>query len=244
VRILLAESGSVDVNPKGSIGDFMVWRKRKQQAAGREVSGRELSDTEKLSSGPADIGNNLKNSRLGHIRTQVGPEGEEHRIATDHNIQVASESHLSAQVGLTPYNQDLFKGVWQADTREFCLPVSHRISQRPFVIPRNYRISGNLSTTRQVLVHGEFAAGVLDAPTVTVAPSGAVRGSITASNIQISGTVDAKVSASVAVEVSGRGRLAGEIRAPAVKVWPGAALHASKLTVGQYQPMASATNGL
>ncbi len=137
-----------------------------------------------------------------------------------------------SQAGLTPQNQDASPGIWPADTREFCLPVSHSASRRPYVIPRNYRISASLSTARQVVVHGEFAVGMLEAPTVTVVPTGVVRGRVVANNLQIAGTVDANVHAKLGIEVSGRGRLAGDVRAPAVKVWPGAVLHASKLTVG------------
>jgi cytoskeletal protein CcmA (bactofilin family) len=145
---------------------------------------------------------------------------------------VAVEAAQGAQGGLIPQNQDALGAVWQADTREFCMPVSHNTSQRPYIIPRNYRISGNLSTPRQVVVRGEFAAGVLEAPTLTVAPTGGVRGRIAAKNVQVAGTVDAKVQARVGIEVSGRGRLAGDIRSPSLKVWPGASLHASKMAVG------------
>ncbi len=188
----------------------MVWRKRKQQLA--------------------ESGIESKEHRSEHLSTKAELVG-----GLAQNAAARSQAPLGAHSGPMPHNQDLLKGVWQADTREFCLPVSHSTSQRPFVIPRNYRISGSVSTNRQVVVYGEFAAGVLEAPTVTVAPAGMVRGRVSAKNVQISGTVDAVVQALEGVEVSGRGRLAGEIRAPAVKVWPGAALHASKLIVGKQQ---------
>jgi cytoskeletal protein CcmA (bactofilin family) len=185
----------------------MVWRKKKQQVA--------ESDWE---------------------HSGVVPEGVIPRVERGGDASSAKAAGLGAvsdsKGGLIPQNQDPLNGVWPADIQEFCLPVTHSASQRPYVIPRNYRISGNLSTARQVIVHGEFAAGVLEAPTVTVAPSGGVRGRVTAKNVQISGTVDASVHARASIEVSGRGRLAGDIRTPAVKVWPGAILHASKLTVG------------
>jgi cytoskeletal protein CcmA (bactofilin family) len=142
------------------------------------------------------------------------------------------EGALVPQDKLSPQNQDVLKGTWQSDTREFSLPVAHSQSRRAYVIPRNYRISGNLSSARQILVYGDFATGVLEAPTVTVAPSGSVRGRVATNNLQVSGTVDAQVYARVGVEVSGRGRLSGEIHSPALKVWPGAALHASRLKVG------------
>jgi cytoskeletal protein CcmA (bactofilin family) len=191
----------------------MVWRRKKRQLAGSAGEPQQ------------PVGD--------HVVPEAG------RVAGTVNADVAEIKILrSSHLAVAPQDQGCCGssgdgGAWQAGAPEFSLPVSHAASRRPYIIPRNYRISGNLSTARQVVVNGEFVAGVLDAPTVTVAPGGRARGRIAANNVQIAGTVDAEVTARTAVEVSGRGHLAGEVRAPAVKVWPGAVLHVSSLNVGQ-----------
>ncbi|MFN4895407.1 MAG: polymer-forming cytoskeletal protein [Pseudomonadota bacterium] len=183
----------------------MVWRKRKQQLT------EAVSDQSR---------NDLTKSDL----VKQGPDG----------LQTTGEAveRVASAGSLSPRNLDAATSAWSPDTREFFLPVHHRASQRPYVLPRNYRISGDLSSDRQVLVEGEFLTGTLEAPTVTVATGGTVRGVVKALNVQVAGTVDANVNATQGVEVSGRGRLSGEIRTPTVKVAPGAVLHASKMFVG------------
>jgi cytoskeletal protein CcmA (bactofilin family) len=129
--------------------------------------------------------------------------------------------------GLTARNLDSTRSEWEVNEPGFSLPVHHRTSHRPYIIPRNYRISGAISSERQVLVCGEFAQGVLEAPTLTVAPGGLVKGQVIAASVQVAGTVDASVRALASVEVSGGGRVTGELQAPAMKVWPGAILQAA-----------------
>lgn len=182
----------------------MVWRKKKQQSAAP-------------SGGDHGLAGDASHREVTRA-TEQGPS-------------VGSKDSSSlATTSLTARNIDFTWSEWEVHQEEFSVPAPRRIGQRPYVIPRNYRISGAVSSERQVLVCGEFADGVLDAPTVTVAPSGVVRGRVLASSVQVAGTVDASVVALVSVEVSGRGRVAGEVKAPAMKVWPGARLQASIMT--------------
>lgn len=137
---------------------------------------------------------------------------------------------------LRTQNLDSSPGSWLVDAEEFKIPVRLQGIQRPYIIPRNYRITGDVTSARRVVVEGELAGGMLDVPTVTVTAGGCLRGCVKAANLQIAGLVDADVSVSEAIEVSGRGRLAGRIVAPEVKVWPGAVLHGAVLTVGEKTP--------
>lgn len=130
-----------------------------------------------------------------------------------------------------PQNHDSSVDSWNPDTREFTIPARLATSKRPYVLPRNYRISGDLASDRQVIVQGEFLSGLLDAPNVLVAPGGVVRDSLVASNLQVAGTVDANVRVESCVEISGRGRVSGSVKAPMIKAAPGARLEGCELQV-------------
>jgi|GEM_PF-2600879 len=134
--------------------------------------------------------------------------------------------------GLSPQNGDEAQGSWLVDAEEFKVAVRPQGAQRPYTIPRNYLITGDMTSARRVVIEGEFAGGLLDAPTVTVTAGGSLRGRVKAAHLQVAGSVDADVLVGEALEVSGRGQLAGHIQAPQVKVWPGAVLHGAVLTVG------------
>jgi cytoskeletal protein CcmA (bactofilin family) len=192
----------------------MVWRKRRQQTTDSRAAVGGGVDTSPGGGAPPSEPVS---------RAAVGRGG---------GTQVGGAQVSSAQVGSAPQNLDSLSGGAEACNRDFSIPVSCPGSQRPYVIPRNYRISGLISSDRQVLVQGEFSDGVLKAPTVTVTPGGVVRGRIEATNVQVAGTVSADVVSRAAIEVSDRGRLAGHVQAPAIKVWPGAILDASKLSIG------------
>ncbi len=133
----------------------------------------------------------------------------------------------------TAQNQDNSHDDWNPDTREFTIPVRITNSKRPYTLPRNYRISGDLASDRQVIVQGEFLSGFLNAPMVLVAPGGVVRDNLTAANLRVAGTVDAVANIGVCVEISGRGCISGTIKAPAIKAAPGARLDGCQLQITQ-----------
>jgi cytoskeletal protein CcmA (bactofilin family) len=140
--------------------------------------------------------------------------------------------HIGAPGQPSAQNLDTIASSWVVDADEFKVPVRIQGSQRPYTIPRNYRIIGDITSARRIVIDGEFAGGVLEAPTVTVTAGGCLRGRVKAGNLQVAGAVDADVAVGEALEVSGRGQLAGTIDAPEVKIWPGAILHGATLAVG------------
>lgn len=183
----------------------MEWRKKKQR--------KEVTERSESAHGPVAEGQ-------GGAAGSVGSSGTT-AIGTAGNAAL-----------LTPQNLDYESTGWAAGAREFALSTCHSESQRPYVVPRNYLISGNISTQRRVVISGEVIAQELRAPTITVASGGVVRGTVHAGSVQVAGTIDARVVATQSVEVSGRGHVSGVVRSPAVKVWPGAVLHTASMEVG------------
>jgi cytoskeletal protein CcmA (bactofilin family) len=144
---------------------------------------------------------------------------------------------VSSVLNQTTNNSDSLGGVWASKAPEFQMPVRSRPSLKPYVIPANYKISGNIFSDRAVLVFGQFAEGEIEAPTVTVEPGGTLNGGVHVQTLRIAGTSDAVVSASTGVEVSSRGTLRGRIVTPAIKIWPGATLLGAQIEVEPSQPV-------
>lgn len=173
-------------------------------------------------------------------KTTIGVEGSDTAsLASAANLIVhessASEKNIPAPVSSvlnqTTNNSDSLGGVWASKAPEFQMPVRSRPSLKPYVIPANYKISGNIFSDRAVLVFGQFAEGEIEAPTVTVEAGGTLNGNVHVQTLRIAGTSDAVVSASTGVEVSSRGTLRGRVTTPALKVWPGATLLGAQIEV-------------
>jgi cytoskeletal protein CcmA (bactofilin family) len=134
---------------------------------------------------------------------------------------------------IAPRNLDAIKSDWADKVPEFQLPVRPMGTTRPYVIPANYKISANIFSSRPVVVRGQFTAGVVEAPTVTVEPGGLLCDTAVVENLQVAGESQAKVSATAAVEVSSRGTLSGSVTSPNLKVWPGANLKDAQVRIGK-----------
>ena len=134
---------------------------------------------------------------------------------------------------ITPRNLDAVKSDWTDKAPEFQLPVRPMGTTRPYVIPANYKISADIFSSRPVIIRGQFAAGVVEVPTVTVEPGGLLCDTAIVENLKVAGESQAKVSATAAVEVSSRGTLSGSVTSPNLKVWPGANLKGAQVRIGK-----------
>jgi cytoskeletal protein CcmA (bactofilin family) len=134
---------------------------------------------------------------------------------------------------IAPKNLDAIKSDWADRAPEFQLQVRPMGTTRSYVIPANYKISGDIFSSRPVIIRGQFAAGVVEAPTVTVEPGGLLCDTAVVENLQVAGESQAKVSATAAVEVSSRGTLSGSVTSPNLKVWPGANLKGAQVRIGK-----------
>jgi cytoskeletal protein CcmA (bactofilin family) len=105
-------------------------------------------------------------------------------------------------------------------------------SQRGYVIPSGYRISGAILTSRPVVVSGEIVSGLVDAPSLTVLPGGGLGASAHVQVIKIHGAVSGDIIASNLVDVSAQGEVSGEVRSPAIRVAPGARIAGASLAIG------------
>jgi cytoskeletal protein CcmA (bactofilin family) len=132
---------------------------------------------------------------------------------------------------IAPRNLDAVKSDWADKAPEFQLPVRPMGTTRPYVIPANYKISADIFSSRPVVIRGHFAAGVVEAPTVTVEPRGVLCDTAIVENLRVAGESQAKVSATAAVEVSSRGTLSGSVNSPNLKVWPGANLKGAQVEI-------------
>jgi cytoskeletal protein CcmA (bactofilin family) len=134
---------------------------------------------------------------------------------------------------IAPRNLDAVKSDWTDRVPEFQLEVRPMGTTRPYVIPTNYKISGDIFSSRPVVIRGQFAAGVIEAPTVTVEPGGLLCDTAIVESLQVAGESQAKVSATAAIEVSSRGTLRGSVASPNLKVWPGANLKGAQVRIGK-----------
>ncbi len=101
-----------------------------------------------------------------------------------------------------------------------------------YVVPRGYKISGSIATSRPIVVDGEIAGPKTVANEVFVRPGGVVSGAIVTSSLVVEGVVEAPVSARKGVEVRAGGVLRGSVESPSLAVAPGANIGGCLLQVG------------
>ena len=185
------------------VGAFMVW-KRKRQTVDSSVSDKSLSS-----------GGLVKSSGVAGSESPLGVLGHD----------------MTAPTG-APKNVDTVKSDRTDRAPEFQMPVRASGAASSYVIPANYKISGDIFLARPVVIRGQFVAGVIEAPTVTVEPGGFLDDRAEVENLRVAGESQATVSASVGVEVSARGILGGAVTSPSLKVWPGANLKGAQVAIG------------
>ena len=101
-----------------------------------------------------------------------------------------------------------------------------------FVIPRSYKISGTLVTSRPVVVEGELEGKALVAPTVHVGSSGRLNIPTQAAIVTVSGSIEGPVSARDYVEVQKGGTIKGDVEAGGLTILPGGVVSGARLAVG------------
>lgn len=104
--------------------------------------------------------------------------------------------------------------------------------QGVFVIPRGYKISGALVTSRSVIVEGELVGGSVFAPSVNVLKGGYLGAPTQARLVDVSGVVDGAVSAREGVVVRQGGEVRGQLEAGALSIAPGGVISGARLAIG------------
>lgn len=139
----------------------------------------------------------------------------------DQSVQPASPSRIK------PENRDLpvHEGDWLKD-----VAVQ---GARAYVVPGSCRLSGNILTSRPIVVRGDFSGGRLESPRVTVLPGASLGAAVRAQIVDVQGAIVGDVEASTLVEVSAAGAVSGRIQSPAIRVAPGAAILGASFVVGE-----------
>ena len=130
-----------------------------------------------------------------------------------------------------PANRDMSPGR-SGDLPELPMTYGQVTSERAYVVPKSYRISGNLLLSRAVVVQGEIVGGAIDATTVVVPTGGRLAVPTKAARVSIEGVVEGDVSASVELSVGSRATVRGSLNAPVIRVEQGARMSEAMLFVG------------
>jgi cytoskeletal protein CcmA (bactofilin family) len=128
-----------------------------------------------------------------------------------------------------PSNSDAVTGEVKRATIEHGFAMSG--SQRPYIVPRGYKISGDIFATRPVVVEGELNGADCVAQAIFVAPEGMLTGRVRVGTLRCTGSIDAEVIASKNVEVISQGAVSGRVTAPTMMVEPGARIQAAELCI-------------
>lgn len=99
-------------------------------------------------------------------------------------------------------------------------------------IPKGYKITGSVSTSRPVVVDGELAGPELVAQEVYVRPGGTLSSPALVGELVVEGLVEGPVLARIAVEVKAGGILRGAVETPSLSVVPGGRIGGAQLLVG------------
>jgi len=101
-----------------------------------------------------------------------------------------------------------------------------------YKIPKGYKITGSVSTSRPVVVDGELAGPELVAQEVYVRPGGTLSSPVVVGELVVAGIVEGPVLARTAVEVKAGGILRGAVETPSLSVVPGGVISGAQLSVG------------
>ena len=101
-----------------------------------------------------------------------------------------------------------------------------------YIVPQGYRIAGNLSTSRPVVVDGELAGAKVVTNQLYVRSGGTVEAPAVVGSLLVEGTVSGPVFARDSVEVRSGGVVQGSLEAPSLTVAPGGIINGAQLSVG------------
>lgn len=109
------------------------------------------------------------------------------------------------------------------------------VSKRPdgaYIVPRHYRISGKVVTSRPVVVEGRLEGPALVAPAVHVGTLGHLNLPVQATHVVVEGVVSSRISARDLVEVMRGGEIKGDVEAGALRIAPGGLVSGARLAIG------------
>jgi cytoskeletal protein CcmA (bactofilin family) len=101
-----------------------------------------------------------------------------------------------------------------------------------YIIPRGYRISGRVITSRPVVVEGRLEGPVLVAPSVHVGPDGHLNLPVQAASVTVEGIAMSAISARDLVEVRRGGEVKGDVEASTLRIAPGGVVSGVRLAIG------------
>lgn len=101
-----------------------------------------------------------------------------------------------------------------------------------YIIPRGYRISGRVITSRPVVVEGRLEGPVLVAPSVHVGPDGHLNLPVQAASVTVEGIAMSAISARDSVEVRRGGEVKGDVEAGTLRIAPGGVVSGVRLAIG------------
>jgi cytoskeletal protein CcmA (bactofilin family) len=104
--------------------------------------------------------------------------------------------------------------------------------QGAYVIPRAYKVSGTIVTSRPVVVEGELSGRALVAPTVHVGTAGRLNIPTQAAIVTVSGSVEGPLSAREYVEVQKGGAIKADVEAGGLSILPGGVISGARLAIG------------
>ena len=134
--------------------------------------------------------------------------------------------------GLTPRNGDQVADYSVAPQTFFEPLPAPGSATRSYCVPRSYRITADISSSRPVTVLGELEGRELVANITTVLPGGVLKGSARVGVLRVAGVVEADVEAKINVDVASQGEIRGRIATPSMRVAPGAKMLDASLLIG------------
>jgi len=110
--------------------------------------------------------------------------------------------------------------------------VISKRAEGSYIIPRGYRISGRVITSRPVVVEGRLEGPVLVAPSVHVGPDGHLNLPVQAASVTVEGIAMSAISARDLVEVRRGGEVKGDVEAGTLRIAPGGVVSGVRLAIG------------
>lgn len=104
--------------------------------------------------------------------------------------------------------------------------------QGAYVVPRAYKVSGTIVTSRPVVVEGELEGRALVAPTVHVGTAGRLNIPTQAAIVTVRGLVEGPLSAREYVEIQRGGMIKADVEAGGLSILPGGAVSGARLAIG------------
>ncbi len=114
-------------------------------------------------------------------------------------------------------------------------PVVQQEPKAPgaYVVPKGYKVTGTISSSRPVVVAGQLEGGSLTANEVLVKSGGSVAAPSSVGTLVVEGTVDGPIAAREAVDVRPGGVVRGPIEAPTLRVAPGGIISSAQVNVSR-----------